>query len=152
VFAPRDVYIFVAGINTNDAVLAGRGIALRLAVPFNSQQLEVDLPHLSIRIFEGQRKITIDAVSDLVPIRLYPNGFGDGQFAVFRNADGRIERVNDFRSVSGCRAAQQQGKNGPEEIRCEGPKISHVAEVRQRGRPGNATCGTSRWAASESSK
>jgi hypothetical protein len=67
VLAPRDVHILAAGVDTNDAVLVGRGISLRPAIALDAQQLEVDLTNIPARIFEGQRKITVDAVSDLTP-------------------------------------------------------------------------------------
>ena len=72
VLAARDVDILAAGVDTNDAVLARGGIFLRPAVALDAQQLEVHLTHLSARIFEGQRKITVDAVPDLAPFRLRP--------------------------------------------------------------------------------
>ncbi len=86
--AARDVHILAAGVDTNDAVLARRGISLRPAIALDAQQLEVHLTHLSARIFEGQRKITIDAMPDLAPFRLDPYGLGDGQFAILGNANG----------------------------------------------------------------
>ncbi|MGA8388583.1 MAG: hypothetical protein WBL48_14445 [Pseudolabrys sp.] len=54
----------------------------------NAQQLEIHLTNLSARIFEGQRKITVDAMPDLAPFRLDSYGLGDGQFAILGNADG----------------------------------------------------------------
>ncbi len=91
VLATRDVEILAAGVNANDPVLARGGIFLRPAITLDSQQLEVYFAHRSARIFEGQRKIPVDAVPDLTPVRLDSNGLGDGQFAILGNADRRIE-------------------------------------------------------------
>ena len=86
--AARDVDILAAGVDANNAVLACGGISLRPAVPLNAQQLEIHLANLSARIFEGQRKITVDTMPDLAPFRLDSYGLGDGQFAILGNADG----------------------------------------------------------------
>src|SRR4029079_7766492 len=88
VLATRDVDILAAGVDPNDAALAGRGISFRPAVALDSQQLEIHLAQVSARIPESQWKITIDAMPDLAPFRLNSNGLRNVQLAILRNANG----------------------------------------------------------------
>ena len=72
------------------------GISLVLAVALDTEQLEVHFTQNAAGILEGQRKVAVDAVPDVAPFRLHAQGFGDGQLAVFGEADFGIESLDDL--------------------------------------------------------
>ena len=105
VVAARDDRILVADIDADGAVPAFGVIALRHAVAADVENAERNLAQGAARVLEGERKVTIDAVSDLRAFRLDADGFDDGEFAVLGDPHGRLEAMDDF---CGRRAAGDQ--------------------------------------------
>ncbi|MFZ0054994.1 MAG: hypothetical protein WAL09_09315 [Pseudolabrys sp.] len=82
---------FAAGINADDAAVACCGIFFRSSVTLDADEAEIYFADDAAGIFECQRKVTINAGSNIAPFRLYANGFSDGQLAILGETNVGVE-------------------------------------------------------------